>query len=109
MSKFDRGVFIFIGLGIWALAMTQVFEPGKTKAATFFTQHQEPTRMIAKCPEWFLASYHYNESNEMIRESMFNKDSCHYLLVVTYDDLVIHKKLFNLYADCFHSSVSLSS
>ena len=27
MSKFDRGVFIFIGLGIWALAMTQVFKP----------------------------------------------------------------------------------
>ena len=27
MSKFDRGVFIFIGLGIWALIMTQIFEP----------------------------------------------------------------------------------
>jgi hypothetical protein len=27
MSKFDRGVFIFIGLAIWALAMTQVFGP----------------------------------------------------------------------------------
>ena len=27
MSKFDRGVFIFIGLGIWALVMTQIFEP----------------------------------------------------------------------------------
>ena len=26
MSKFDRGVFIFIGLGIWALAMTQIFK-----------------------------------------------------------------------------------
>ena len=24
MSKFDRGVFIFIGLGIWALAMSQI-------------------------------------------------------------------------------------
>ena len=27
MSKYDRGVFIFIGLGIWALVMTQIFEP----------------------------------------------------------------------------------
>ena len=27
MSKFDRGVFIFIGLGIWALAMSQIFAP----------------------------------------------------------------------------------
>ena len=26
MNKFDRGVFIFIGLGIWALVMTQIFE-----------------------------------------------------------------------------------
>ena len=24
MSKFDRGIFIFIGLGIWAFAITQV-------------------------------------------------------------------------------------
>ena len=99
MSKFDRGVFIFIGLGIWALAMTQVFEPGKIKAASFFTQYQEPTRMIAKCPEWFFSSSHYNKSNEMIPESIANKDSCHYLLVVTYEDLVKHKKMFNPYAD----------
>ena len=27
MSKFDRGVFIFIGLGIWVLAMSQIFAP----------------------------------------------------------------------------------
>ena len=27
MSKFDRGVFIFIGLGIWALAMSQFLKP----------------------------------------------------------------------------------
>ena len=27
MSEFDRGVFIFIGLGIRVLVMTQIFEP----------------------------------------------------------------------------------
>ncbi len=32
MSKFDRGVFIFIGLGIWALAMTQIFQPSPAVA-----------------------------------------------------------------------------
>jgi len=32
MSKFDRGVFIFIGLGIWALAMTQIFQPSTAVA-----------------------------------------------------------------------------
>jgi|OM-RGC.v1.037118133 hypothetical protein len=34
MSKFDRGVFIFIGLGIWALAMTQVFKPSSVVAGS---------------------------------------------------------------------------
>ena len=32
MSKFDRCIFIFIGLGIWALAMTQIFEPSSAIA-----------------------------------------------------------------------------
>ena len=27
MSKFDRCIFISIAIGIWALAMTQVFQP----------------------------------------------------------------------------------
>jgi len=32
MSKFDRCIFIFIGLGIWALAMTQVLKPSSAVA-----------------------------------------------------------------------------
>ena len=32
MSKFDRGVFIFIGLGIWTLAMVQIFQPSPVVA-----------------------------------------------------------------------------
>ena len=32
MKKFDRAILIFIGLGIWALAMTQVFKPSSAVA-----------------------------------------------------------------------------
>ena len=32
MSKFDRRIFISIAIVIWALAMTQVFEPSPVNA-----------------------------------------------------------------------------
>ena len=32
MKKIDRAILIFIGLGIWALAMTQVFSPSNVVA-----------------------------------------------------------------------------
>ena len=32
MSKFDRCIFISIAVGIWALAMTQVFKPASVNA-----------------------------------------------------------------------------
>ena len=35
MSKLDRGVFIFIGLGIWALAMVQMLKPQNLTAQDF--------------------------------------------------------------------------
>ena len=33
MKKFDRAVFIFIGLGIWALAVSQFMKPSSGIAA----------------------------------------------------------------------------
>ena len=32
MKKFDRAVFIFIGLGIWALAVSQFMKPSTAVA-----------------------------------------------------------------------------
>jgi len=32
MSKFDRCIFISIAVGIWALAMTQIFQPSTAVA-----------------------------------------------------------------------------
>ena len=42
MSKFDRGVFIFIGLGIWALVMTQIFEPKQVIAGNGCGSNRNP-------------------------------------------------------------------
>ena len=42
MSKFDRGVFIFIGLGIWALVMTQIFEPKSVIAGNGCGSNRNP-------------------------------------------------------------------
>ena len=42
MSKFDRGVFIFIGLGIWALVMTQIFEPKSVIAGNGSGSNRNP-------------------------------------------------------------------
>ena len=42
MSKFDRSVFILIGLGIWTLVMTQVFEPKSVIAGNGFGSNRNP-------------------------------------------------------------------
>ena len=42
MSKFDRGVFIFIGLDIWALVMTQIFEPKSVIAGSGCGSNRNP-------------------------------------------------------------------
>ena len=33
MSKFDRAIFIFIGLGIWAFVLTQFLTPSSSVVA----------------------------------------------------------------------------
>ena len=35
MKKFDRAIFIFIGLGIWVLLISKIFQP--------FSAHSSPT------------------------------------------------------------------
>ena len=100
MSKFDRGVFIFIGLGIWALAMTQMLKPDLVNAEAFETHinSKEPwlnnsTRVLAKCP---------NDSNNFVVQHLGNKGPqsgeapfCLYQLVVSYSDLINHREHFS--------------
>ena len=40
MSKFDRGVFIFIGLGIWALVVLHLFASNPLMANKIKSNHQ---------------------------------------------------------------------
>ena len=51
MSKFDRCIFISIAIGIWALAMTQIFKPNIVDAGlTSMTPIK--TIVSGRCPEW---------------------------------------------------------
>ena len=91
MSKFDRCIFILIAIGIWALTMTQVFKPEPLEAKYGFTNWKEPTTMLAECPKWFVTNTRYDPKGTGIAD-MDRK--CDYLMVVTYDDLVKHRKHF---------------
>ena len=80
MSKFDRGVFIFIGLGIWALAMTQIFKSEILQAGyTAKTDMIWFSSISGKCPKG--VDTHTNMYN------MRNEDQCNFLLTVNLDDL----------------------
>ena len=60
MSKFDRCIFISIAIGIWALAMTQVFKPEILEAGiTFKTTYSNPTYVHGYCPN-FIKEYQGN-------------------------------------------------
>ena len=86
MSKFDRGVFIFIGLGIWALAMTQVFKPETVFSAGSHGGIRR-TLVTGLCPEFI--------KNERVKEGMMvPMKECNYMLVATYDDLLKQPKYF---------------
>ena len=88
MSKFDRGVFIFIGLGIWALAMTQLFDSEIINAQTYHSQNDwTETKVIAKCPP--------HTTGRMSIETNGNINNCSYILVVTYQDLLNHPEVFS--------------
>jgi len=88
MSKFDRGVFIFIGLGIWALAMSQIFKPQLLQASFGITYSKKsslsenPTIVNHKCPAFVGEHVEINERNNIIKS-----DKCNYLLVISVDDL----------------------
>ena len=105
MSKFDRGVLIFIGLGIWALAMTQVFEPLNLKAESYIKTVKsedanpfQPNTVFAKCPAGKKAeqfNFVANADFPHWDKSPVSSKYCTYLLVATYSDLINHREHFN--------------
>jgi|OM-RGC.v1.032119436 hypothetical protein len=82
MSKFDRCIFISIAIGIWALAMTQVFKPQILQAGKMGNIENNGTLVFANCPRG-VNNTQYNESTGKLN----NIGICSYLLVATYDDL----------------------
>lgn len=88
MSKFDRGVFILIGLGIWALAMVQMFKPEKIQAGFTNRIKDMPfSYTVGKCP--FVA---HVETDSRGKSDI--TETCNYLLVASYDDLLKHDIYF---------------
>ena len=88
MSKFDRGVFIFIGLGIWALTMTQIFTP---KVADAGLTSMQPIKSIVtgKCPDWI--------KNQILESGATRgtpTEVCFYQLTASVDDLVARPDYF---------------
>ena len=91
MSKFDRCIFISIAVGIWALAMTQIFKPEilqagySGQAASEFNSVQQ-TAVVGDCP------------NDIEITPMQNKTTkvkhCYFLLTASYDDLLKHPEYF---------------
>ena len=52
MSKFDLGVFIFIGLDIWAFVITQIFEPKSVITGNGCGSNRNPCFVeMTKCSE----------------------------------------------------------
>ena len=93
MSKFDRGVFIFIGLGIWALVMSQVFEPNTLESAeTYVNGNYPPVTVISgKCPPSVLNHHAYITDGSA---SFPKNQPCAYLLTVSYGDVLKHPENF---------------
>ena len=95
MSKFDRGVFIFIGLGIWALAMVQMLKPQNLTAQDFlnYSSVSHPwqtsgTIITRKCPGNIKSVNFQYTDGEL--EEVTNSTNCNYLLTASYSDLIQH-------------------
>ena len=88
MSKFDRCIFISIAIGIWALAMVQLFKPEQIQAGFTNRVMEVPlSYTVGKCP--FVA---HVETDMSGKHKIV--DYCNYLLVASYDDLIKHDIYF---------------
>ena len=85
MSKFDRCIFISIAIGIWALAMTQLFDSETVNAAKTGATWSSPniTAVTRPCP-----------SGITNLDGDGEKVDCHYLLTIPFDQLDSDPQLF---------------
>ena len=52
MSKFDRSIFIFIGLGIWVLVMLHIFDSKPLMANKIKSDHQHIPKDIIQLEDF---------------------------------------------------------
>ena len=78
MNKSDRMVLLLIGLGIWVLALTQIFESNNVNAAKTGATWSSPniTAVTRPCP-----------SGITNLDGDGEKVDCHYLLTIPFDQL----------------------
>ena len=99
MSKFDRCIFISIAVGIWALAMTQVFDSKPINASNHrvWSWQYKLGYVIGECPPWSDLEYVFNDwqkkwdAGSTTGQPDWNRDAgrynCRYNLVTTYEDV----------------------
>ena len=85
MNKSDRIVLLFLGLGIWVLALTQIFESNNVNAAKTGATWSSPniTAVTRPCPKGIT---NLDGDGEKV--------DCHYLLTIPFDQLNSNPQLF---------------
>ena len=85
MNKSDRIVLLFVGLGIWVLALTQIFESNNVNAAKTGATWSSPniTAVTRPCPKGIT---NLDGDGEKV--------DCHYLLTIPFDQLDSDPELF---------------
>ena len=85
MNKSDRIVLLFLGLGIWVLTLTQIFESNNVNAAKTGATWSSPniTAVTRPCP-----------SGITNLDGDGEKVDCHYLLTIPFDQLDSDPQLF---------------
>ena len=67
MKKLDRAILIFIGLGIWELAMSQFLKPSNAVAVSECGRYDNPCYVLSsinplKVDNWFIGEKHISLS-----------------------------------------------
>ena len=89
MSKFNRGVFIFIGLSIWVLAMTQVFKPEILQAVSTQAMGKNMASVAgSECPNGLNSISKFEDDNK------YENSFCYWQLVVTIEDMMKYSDFF---------------
>ena len=90
MSNIDRCIFISIAIGIWALAMTQIFKPEILNASWIHGEtNVDTTNIRTVCPKDF--NFRNWIKGEIYKSG---QTSCRFQIVVTWEEFLKYKDQF---------------